>query len=80
MYTRDKAPLQIVAEKRRLYKEAMENLEKLETAKEGKDLINRFKIAIAERRDGNLKLTKALEEGNFEEASHLLRTYVIPPW
>ena len=78
VYTRNKAPLQIVAEKRRLYKEAMENLKKLETAKEGKDLINRFKIAIAEGRDGNLKLTKALEEGNFEEASDLLRDVTNP--
>ena len=47
VYTRDKAPLKIVGEKRKLYGAAMEKLEKLETEKEGKEIIDRFKGAIA---------------------------------
>ncbi len=78
VYTKDKAPLKVIAEKRGLYREAIEKLEKLETGKEGKEIINRFKAAIAEGRDGNLKLAKALEEGNFEDASVLLLNVVNP--
>jgi methyl-accepting chemotaxis protein len=78
VYTKDKAPLQIIAEKRTLYGAALEKLEKLETGKEGKDIINRFKAAITEGKDGNIKLAKALEAGDFDEASVLLRNVVNP--
>ncbi len=78
VYTRDKAPLKIVGEKRKLYGAAMEKLEKLETEKEGKEIIDRFKGAIGAARDANIKLGKDVEAGDFEEATTLLQDVVTP--
>jgi methyl-accepting chemotaxis protein len=78
VYNKDKAPLKIVGEKRKLYGEALEKLEKLETEKEGTEIINRFKATIAAARGENIKLAKSLEADNFEEASTLLRDAVNP--
>ena len=78
VYTKDKAPLEKVAEKRKLYRDAMEKLEKLETKKEGKELINKFKTTVAEGKEQNVKLGKALEAGDFETASTLLKEHVNP--
>ncbi|MBA4417080.1 MAG: hypothetical protein C0392_04100 [Syntrophus sp. (in: bacteria)] len=78
VYTKDKAPLQSIGEKRKLYLAALENLEKLETDKEGKALLEKFKATIAEARGNNIKLAETIEAGNFDEASTLYSTSVDP--
>jgi len=78
VYTKDRAPLQSVGEKRRDYMSALEMLEKLETEKEGKVLLQNFKTSIAEARDSNVKLASAIEAGNFDEASRLFSASVDP--
>ena len=76
---KDKAHLAEVGEKRNTYKAALEKLEKMETAKEGQDLINKLKTTVAGGREGNLKLAKAVEAGNFDEAMTIFTTVVDPP-
>jgi len=78
VYTKSTAPLQVVKEKRKLYLAALENLEKIETAKESIEAIKKLKATIGEAREGNLKLAKDLEEGNFGEALTLYNTVVDP--
>jgi len=78
IYTKDKAPLQSIGEKRKIYMSALETLEKLETEKEGKELLQNFKTSIAEARDSNVKLASAIETGNFNDASRLFITFVDP--
>ena len=78
VYMRDKAPLQKVAEKRSAYRAAMEKLEKLETRKEGKELISKFKTTLGAGKDKNVELGKALEKGDYDAASTLLREHVNP--
>ncbi|OPY68529.1 MAG: Methyl-accepting chemotaxis protein CtpH [Syntrophorhabdaceae bacterium PtaU1.Bin034] len=77
VYTKDRSRLQTVAEKRKLYQEALEKLEKLETEKEGKEIIARFKSTTSEAREGNVKLGKMIEEGNFDTSYY--ETVVDPP-
>jgi methyl-accepting chemotaxis protein len=78
VYARDKAPLQKVAEYRGLYKATVEKLEKLEKTEEGKDLINKFKKALAEGREPNMKWARPWRKGISTPASSLLKTYINP--
>ncbi len=66
LYKKDKSGLQQVAEMRTKYVNALEKLEKLETAKEGREIIARFKSATAQGREANVKLGKMIQEGNFD--------------
>jgi len=79
VYTKDRSPLQAVGERRNVYKAALEKLEKMETDKEGKAIIEKLKAAIAGGREGNLKLAKAMEANDFEEARNLFTNVVDPP-
>ncbi len=78
IYTKDKAPLQIVGEKRKLYIAALEKLEKLETEKEGKAILDRFKATLKEAREVNVKLGQTIEAGNFDEAATIYASSVDP--
>jgi methyl-accepting chemotaxis protein len=78
VYTKDTAPFQVVGEMRKQYGAAMEKLEKMETEQEGKNFINTIMTNIAAGKEGNLKLAKALEAGNFDEALTLYNTTVYP--
>jgi methyl-accepting chemotaxis protein len=75
---KDKSRMALVTEKRKLYLAAIEKLEKLETEKEGKDLLTKLKETAAAGREGSAKLAKALEEGNFDEALTTLVTVNTP--
>jgi methyl-accepting chemotaxis protein len=75
---KDKSRLAAVGEKRKLYLAAIENLEKLETEKDGKNLLAKLKETAAAGREGSAKLSKALEEGNFDEALNTLTTVNAP--
>ena len=79
MYTRDKSPLRDVPEKRKTLQAALEKLEKLETSKAGKDLIARLKASSNETREGNVKINKAIEAGDWDEALSMLKMKVDPP-
>jgi methyl-accepting chemotaxis protein len=78
VYSKSVAPLQVVAEKRNAYLAALGELEKVETAKESREAIDKMKATIGDAREGNLKLAKALETGNFDEALSLYNTIVNP--
>jgi methyl-accepting chemotaxis protein len=66
VYKKDKAGLQEVTEMRAKYTNALEKLQKLETAKEGRDLIARLKTATSEARAETMKLGKMIEEDIFD--------------
>ena len=79
VYTRDKAPLAVADEKRKVYRAALEKLEKMETEKEGKELIAKFKSGIAEARESNARMSKAMESGDWDEALNILKGKADPP-
>jgi methyl-accepting chemotaxis protein len=79
VYTRDKSPLEGAPEKRKAYLAALEKLEKMETEKEGKDIIARFKASAAEARESNAKMSKAIAAGDWDEALAVLKTKTDPP-
>ena len=79
VYTKDKAPLQDSQAKRKVYVDALDELQKMETEKEGQDIIARFKASTAEARESNGKMNKAMDEGNFDEALSILKTKPDPP-
>lgn len=78
VYTKDKSPLKAVAEKRKLYIAALEKLEKLETDKEGKAILDKFKATVTEARASNIKLAEVIEAGNFKEAADIYGASVDP--
>jgi len=75
---KDASGMQKVAGDRTAYKAALDSLEKLETDKGGKEIIERFKTTIAQGREGNLKLAKMVEEGKWDEALDVFRKVVDP--
>ena len=79
VYTREKAPLEAYAEKRKPLYEAIEKLEKIETEQEGKDAIARFKASIAANKESNMKMNKAMEEGRYDDALAILKSKADPP-
>jgi len=79
LYIRDRAPLKIVQEKRDLYKACVEKLEKLETEKEGKEILDRFKTAVGAGREANMKVAKMMEEEKWTEAVPFYRSNVEEP-
>jgi methyl-accepting chemotaxis protein len=79
VHTRDQAPLKAYAEKRKPLYENIDRLEKLETEQEGKDAMGRFRASIAASKDGNLKMNKAMEEGQYDEALAMLKAKADPP-
>ena len=68
LYTRNKAPLKIVGERRTQYRASIEKLEKLETEKEGREILDRFKAAVAEGREANIGVAKMIEDEKWAEA------------
>ena len=78
VYTKDRSRMNIVGEKRKLYLQALEELEKLETSKEGQVIIERFKAAVAEARDSNVRLAELIEAGEFKEAGDIFNSTVDP--
>jgi methyl-accepting chemotaxis protein len=78
VYTKDKSAFSVVGEKRKLYVDALGKLEKIETEQAGKDLISKLKADIASGKEANVKMMKAVDEGNFEEATQLYTTIMIP--
>ena len=68
----------IVAERRKIYREALDKLEKMEDGDEGKKIINRLKESIAKGREGNIRLGKAIESGEFNEARTFFMSAVEP--
>ena len=75
---KDKAPLQAAAERRNAYRAALEELEKMETEKEGKELIAKLKSTIAAAREETAKYSKLVEEGKWDEAMPLYSAKVDP--
>ncbi len=76
--SKDKSHLQSVPEKRKAYISALDKLEKMETEKEGQEIIARFKTTVGEARESNVKLAQALDAGNFDEAQTLFTASVDP--
>jgi methyl-accepting chemotaxis protein len=79
VYTKDKSPLQNYAANRKVYIDALDELRKMETEKEGKEMLERFKASVEEARESNGKMNKAMDEGNFDEALAILKTKADPP-
>jgi methyl-accepting chemotaxis protein len=79
VYTRDKAPLAGTAERRKAYTADLEKLEKMETRKEGKEIIARYRSSAAEAREINARMNKAIDEGDWEEANRLIKIKADPP-
>jgi methyl-accepting chemotaxis protein len=79
VYTRDKAPLQGTAEKRKAYMADLEKLEKMETRKEGKDLIAKYRESAAQARELNAKMNKAIEQDSWDEALSVMKMKADPP-
>jgi len=75
---KDASGMEQVAGDRAAYKAALERLEKLEADKKGKEIIEQFKTAIAQGREGNLKLAKMVEEGKWDDAIDVFRKVVDP--
>jgi len=78
VHTKDKSPLKIVKERRAMYLASLERLEKLETEKEGREIIDRFKAAVTEGREANLKVAKMVEEERWDDAVPFYHRYVDP--
>ncbi len=79
VYTKDKAPLQVVAESRKQYRASLEKIEQMETTQQGKEIIAKLKTAVAEGRESNMKLAKMLDENNWTEAVPFYHANVEPP-
>ena len=78
VYTKNKALLEPLAENRARYLAALEKLDKLETQAESREVIGKIKAALGEAREANLKLAKAVEADNFDEALSLFNSTVDP--
>jgi len=78
VYTRSTSPLQVVAERRKAYLDALGKLEKIETDKESKEALDKLKSTIGEARESNLKLAQALQDHRFDEALSLYDQVVDP--
>ncbi len=76
--TNDKAPLKTVGEMRAKYLASLDKLEKLETWKEGKEIIGKLKAAVAEAREANVKVAKMVEDANWADAAPLYDRIVEP--
>lgn len=71
VYSKDPAPLKIVAENRKKYMATLEKLEKVETEKEGKAMLETFKKSVGEARAANVKLAQMLQEGDYKGATSI---------
>lgn len=78
VYAEDKAPMKIIGERRKIYSANLEKLEKMEKDPEGKKLIEAMKNRIGEGREGNQKIAKLVEEGNFKDAQKVFATVTAP--
>ncbi len=79
VYTRDRSALEGSGERRKAYQADLEKLEKMETSKEGKDIIARYRAGAAEAREINGKMNKAIDEGNWDEALKFMKMKADPP-
>lgn len=78
VYSKDVSPFKVVAEKRKTYMAALEKLEKLETEKEGKALLDKFKKAVGDARAANIKLAELMQAGDFKAVPSIYSTEVEP--
>jgi methyl-accepting chemotaxis protein len=64
--------------RRTKYKASLEKLKKLEESPDGKNIIAELENTIASGRVGNDRVTKAMEENNFEEATKIVNEVSNP--
>jgi methyl-accepting chemotaxis protein len=76
--SKDKDILQSNGEIRKEYQAALAKLEKIETEKTGKDLIDKLKSQTVRGKEASGKLMKAVNEGNFEEAGSVYAKELVP--
>ena len=78
VYTKDPSSIPIVLKHRAKYLDALDNLEKLATDPEEKEIITKLAAALAVGRQANNKLFDAVASGNIDEALSLFSSIVDP--
>ena len=76
--THDKRAIPVLAEARKVTGGALEKLEALETTTEGKDMLDKIRQHREQGKEGNLKLAREVNAGNFPEAVQLYGAAVHP--
>jgi len=76
--THDKRAIPILADARKVTGGALEKLEALEATKDGKEMLDKIRQHREQGKDGNLKLAREVNAGNFEEAVRLYGSAVHP--
>jgi transcriptional regulator with PAS, ATPase and Fis domain len=78
VYTKDPSSIPLVLRHRAKYLDALDNLEKLATDPEEKEIITKLAAALAVGRAANNKLFDAVATGKIDEAMSLFSTIVDP--